>query len=66
MGDPIDDFYKHDAEQYAWLMQLPVCDVCGEPIQDDYYYDFGGDIVCEECLTKYLTDTDCRRRNDYL
>ena len=33
---------------------LDVCCMCCEPIyMGDTYYDFGGDIVCEDCRTRY-------------
>jgi formylmethanofuran dehydrogenase subunit E len=43
---------RHDYEQEKALEELPVCDYCGETIQDDYYYDILGDIVCERCLKR--------------
>ena len=47
----INDAYRfHELEQEAWLAKRPKCDKCGEPIQDDYLYDVGGDIFCEECM----------------
>ena len=51
-GDPIRDFNRHDSEQREWLAKLPKCDLCGEPIQDDYYWEVAGDKYCEECAQK--------------
>lgn len=51
-GDPIRDFERHDSEQREWLEKLPKCDLCGEPIQDDYFWEFAGDKYCEECAQK--------------
>ena len=48
--DPIADFNRYEADQEEQLDKLPKCDICGEPIQDDYMYDIYGDIFCEECL----------------
>ena len=48
--DNYDAFIRHDAEQQEYLESLPICDKCGEPIQDDYLYDIGGDIYCEDCM----------------
>lgn len=35
-----------------------ICDVCGKKIGteegDDHYYDFFGDIVCDECEIAYI------------
>ena len=48
--DPVADAERYYAEQQARLSRLPVCIHCGEKIQDDYYYDIGNEIICEECL----------------
>lgn len=45
-----------DADQYfamkeALLERLPKCDSCGEPIQDEYLWEIGGDVYCERCAT---------------
>ncbi len=40
----------HEREQERRLARLPVCDECGNPIQDGYYYDIGGDVICSRCL----------------
>ena len=45
-----DELRMHEAEQEAYLESLPKCCKCGEPIQDDYLYDVGGDIYCEDCM----------------
>lgn len=50
--DPIRDFNRHDSEQREWLAKLPKCDLCGEPIQDDYYWEFARDKYCEACAEK--------------
>ena len=57
--DPIRDFERHDREQAKWLEKLPVCDYCGEPIQDDHYYLINGDNVCKDCLeTEFRKDVE--------
>lgn len=48
--DPARDFAYHDAEQCRRLEQLPVCEYCGEPIQDEYLYEINDEFICEECL----------------
>lgn len=47
--DPIDFFEQHDAEQQKWLNTLPVCDQCGEPIQDEHLFDIDGTLYHIEC-----------------
>ena len=48
--DPAADFARHDREQELQLAERPKCDICGEPIQDDHYYQINGDNVCPRCL----------------
>lgn len=48
--DPIADFNEWDAEQTAWLEQLPVCEECGEPIQQEDAVCINGNWYCDECL----------------
>ena len=59
--DNIDAFLHHEAEQEAWLARRPRCEYCGEPIQDDYLFDVGGDIFCERCMV----DSFRRSTEDY-
>ena len=56
--DPIRDFERHDAEQEEWLERLPVCDDCGEHIQDEHYYDINGFKICPDCLKEYEREVD--------
>lgn len=49
-GDPLRDFDRHDEECEKALQKLPVCDECGEPINEDEYYDVYGEILCWTCL----------------
>jgi formylmethanofuran dehydrogenase subunit E len=44
-------------EEY-WLTRRPICDECGEHIQDDHLYVINGKIMCESCVE------DCRRYTD--
>lgn len=50
--DPIKDFLNHDAEQNERLADLPECDICGQKIQDEYYYEIEGTSICCECLNR--------------
>ena len=55
--DPVDYFERMDYEQTKALENLPTCDSCGEPIQDNPYYEIecGGMPfkVCNSCLNHY-------------
>ena len=46
--DNYDMWLAHEAEQEKALAERPCCEYCGKPIQDDYYYEINGDIICEE------------------
>ena len=54
--DAYEAWERHDAEQERWLQRRPVCNVCGEHIQDDHLFDIDGDLVCEECLKDYMEE----------
>ena len=61
--DPVKDFERHDREQERLLERLPVCDDCGDRINEDYYFavttDCGTDILCEECMNhRYRRNTE--------
>ena len=53
------------AERPDWLTPpedatpWPICDMCGKEINDDYYYEIGGDIMCESCMI-----SECRHDVD--
>lgn len=52
--DPVRDAARHDAEAEAWAWEnCPICDECGEPIQDDYAYCIGDAWYHEECIEQY-------------
>lgn len=46
------DFREHDRE--VRLLHRPTCDVCGEHIQGDGYYDIDGKIICEDCIGAFF------------
>lgn len=49
----------HDSNQMDALEQLPVCDCCGEHIQDEHLYLISGEILCMDCLNdQYRRDVD--------
>jgi len=51
--DPITDFEAYDRQQAAKLDKLPKCDECGEPIQDETYYEIEGKNYCLKCLEDF-------------
>lgn len=50
MMDNYDLWIQHDAEMEERLSRLPVCDECGETIQDEHCYCINGNYICEDCL----------------
>lgn len=46
------------ADQDKELKKLPVCEDCGEYIQDEYYYEIGGRKMCLQCLEEYKVWND--------
>lgn len=47
--NPIKDFMKHDKEAEEKLARLPVCELCGEPIQQEFAIYYADQWCCEEC-----------------
>ena len=43
-------FIERDHREAQYLESLPVCDGCGLPINEDYYYNVYGELYCEDCL----------------
>lgn len=48
-GDPLDDFDRYDIAMASREARLPVCDKCGQRINDDRYFYINGEILCEDC-----------------
>lgn len=48
--DPIRDFERYDAEK---CKMKPVCFMCEEEINDDYFYDIYGTIYCKDCVYEH-------------
>lgn len=48
--NPIADFERYDAVQEKAKEKLPRCSECGEPIQDDFFYEIDCYFYCEDCL----------------
>lgn len=49
-NEPLADFHRHDAMQEDRLSRCPICGCCGEPIQEDCYFETDEGIYCEECF----------------
>lgn len=51
--DNYDLWEAHEANQEKLLEKLPECEICGHPIQDDFYYEINDAIICENCLNNH-------------
>ena len=57
--DPGRDAYMHDMAAEAWLNTRPICQMCGEHIQEDKAVLIRGTYICLNCIddnTLYLED----------
>jgi hypothetical protein len=52
--DPYDAFDMEDARLERLRRAAPRCCVCREHITCGGFYDFDGDIVCEDCVDDYI------------
>ena len=52
LSDNYDLWRRREAEQEAWLETRPICDHCGQPIQDENLYDFDGVLYHEDCMNE--------------
>ena len=64
--DPLRDHDLYERDRQRWLDSLPKCDNCGEPIQEERYFEVeGARLCCDDCLVEY-----CERNhsvsNEYL
>ena len=50
MVDNYDLWEEHDNEMQRKLENLPVCECCGEPIQQDTAVRIDGFWYCDDCL----------------
>lgn len=57
--DNYDLWEAHDREREQALGKLPVCEICGKPIQDEHLYLINDEFVCPDCLDRdFRKDTD--------
>lgn len=54
-ADPFYDLARYEDECESNEALLPVCDICGKPIDDDYYYEVEGIKFHLECATRKET-----------
>ena len=42
--------YRTDEDRLDDYKDNPICDECGEPITDAYYYNIMGEKICVSCM----------------
>lgn len=52
--DNYSQFLEREREQESWLAKRPVCDYCGEHIQDDHIYLINDEVICPDCMDSYF------------
>ena len=65
--DNYDMWEAQDIERERRRARLPVCDnrKCRRQIQDDYYFEIEGDILCEKCMClRYRKSVEDYIQND--
>lgn len=50
---------ERELEEDRYLEGLPTCEICGEKIQDEYYYDINNTIMCESCMNELHRKDNC-------
>lgn len=61
-NDPLADFDVYDRECAETEKLLPICDICGERITDDYYLQIGDMILHESCAERHSVDSYIENR----
>lgn len=61
-SDPVKDYERYAAEQERELQKLPVCECCGEPIQQEKAVYYNDQWICKDCEIDFWKDI----RTDFL
>lgn len=57
--DNYEAWEEYEANLERALAERPVCDYCGRPIKEDFYYYINGENICDDCLeVNYLRYVD--------
>ena len=48
--DNYDRWEQHQAEQDRAEENLPECSECGNPIQDDFCFEYNDEPICDDCM----------------
>lgn len=52
----MDDYRYNDQLRWAeeWLNSRPVCDICGQPIQENHMFEVDNEQICPDCIEGWL------------
>ena len=56
--DPVADFVRHDWKQSKSLERLPICERCGNRIEQEWAVCIEGFWYCDECLENYRKEVE--------
>lgn len=56
LPDNYDLWKAHEWKQAQELKKLPECCMCGNPIQDEVYFEDDGEKFCEDCWHDHVRD----------
>ena len=52
-----EDYDRYEKEYEDDESLCPICDICGERITDDYYYEVGGIVFHLDCAERHSVDS---------
>lgn len=52
MLDNYDMWEFNERKKEAWLERRPVCEHCGQPIQEDWLFDINGELYHPACAAE--------------
>ena len=55
--DPLADFDRDDAEEYAFAQKCPICEICGQRITDDTFRRIGNACYHDSCIETVQLDS---------
>lgn len=64
--DNYDQWEAHERQQEKWLYSRPKCDRCLQAIQDEDCYEFDGNVICPDCVEKYIEENHKRNTEDFV
>lgn len=56
--DPVADFDRYDREVAKWRKRLPVCQRCGDEIQQELAVCIDGFWYCDDCIEFYRKEIE--------